>query len=320
MSAGRPSFSIVLETENLAAAGAGALIECLDALADQELPVSEAREVLLADGGDLPEEVHALGSRYPWLSFYPVPREAGYYEAKMAAVEHATGEVVVFCDSDCSYEPRWLAQILAPFAERGASVVAGETTTARGGVYGVANALTYIFPRYSRHEDPYPGDSYFCNNVAFRRDLLRRHPLPSRDDVFRGSCVTHARTLLASGETIWRQPRARALHALPSPRHFAPRYLLLGHEALLLSRRGAPRGALGRAGDLLLAAAILAGRLRIAAERGRTLAGEGTPLLRLVLAVPLAAASTLLFAAGVALALVRPQARVLQRARAALEG
>jgi glycosyltransferase involved in cell wall biosynthesis len=321
VSSARPSFSIVLETENLAAAGAGALAGCLDALAQQELPVSEAREVLLAHGGDLPAEVHGLRDAYPWLTFYPVPPEAGYYEAKMAAVGHATGDVVVFCDSDCAYEPQWLARLLAPFAERGASVVAGETTTPAPGVYGAANALTYIFPRYSGRRDLYAGDSYFCNNVAFRRDLLERHPLPSRDDVFRGSCVSHARTLLADGVTIWRQPRARALHALPGPRHFAPRYLLLGHEALLLSRRRRRAGVAGRAADLVLAAAILGGRLRTAAVRARALAGEdAASLLRLPLAAPVALAATLLFAAGVALALVRPDAAAVRRARAALEG
>lgn len=249
-----PSFSIVLETENLANADLRGLVKSIKALANQDPSPTCANEVLLIDSGDTPTDLlQQLCQQYPWIQVHYAPVGTGYYKAKMLGAELATGDIVVYYDSDCLYESSWLRTILSSFgqgqsqqtvaqghrtleksqASRSVEVqiVAGETTTRGVGFYGTAMALTYIFPQYSGQKQLTPSNQYFLNNVAFRRQFLLQHPIPTNLPLYRGHCVIHAHDLRTKGYTIWRQPRARANHAPPNGlSHFFWRFLLIGHD------------------------------------------------------------------------------------------
>ncbi|MBW4469470.1 MAG: glycosyltransferase family 2 protein [Stenomitos rutilans HA7619-LM2] len=228
-----PSFSLVLETENLANADLDGLAQSLASLAQQDLSLTAANEVLIVDSGNTPTPLlTALCDRYPWLKVHQAPPETGYYKAKMLGAALVTGEIVVYCDSDCTYESHWLRLLLQPFAAaRTIQIVAGETTTRGVGFYGTAMALTYIFPQYSGESALAPVAQYFLNNVAFRREILLKQPIPTALPLYRGNCVIHAKGLQQQGYTIWRQPQARATHAPPSDlSHFFWRFLLIGHD------------------------------------------------------------------------------------------
>ncbi len=228
-----PSFSLVLETENLANAHLDGLAQSLTSLAQQDLPLTTAKEILIIDSGNTPTHLlEALCDRYPWLKVHQAPASTGYYKAKMLGAALVTGDVVVYCDSDCTYEPQWLQHLLMPFiAEDDIQVVAGETTTRGVGFYGTAMAIAYIFPQYSGTQALVPTRQYFLNNVAFRREFLLKQPIPVALPLYRGNCVIHARHLQQQGYTLWRQPQARAAHAPPSDRsHFFWRFLLIGHD------------------------------------------------------------------------------------------
>jgi hypothetical protein len=312
-----PSFSIIVETENLANAELDGLSRCLATLADQDVSPSQANEVLLVDSGDVPAELLArLRAEYPWIGVHRAGTGTGYYEAKMEGVARVTGEVVLFCDSDCAYGSGWLEAMLAPFARNAdVQVVAGETSMAIDGPYSLAMALTYIFPPFSRDDRLRGASSYFCNNVAFRREFLLRRPLPGGLPVYRGNCVVHARALRRSGETIWRQPRARATHAPPDgPRELFWRFLLLGDDALALtrlsiSRPQRPSHAADRLREALSCLRISAGKSAGALLRvGPVLAEDPRRLAHLPAALPVAAASLLLFQAGLVAGYLRPNA------------
>lgn len=228
-----PSFSLILETENLENADIEDLSRSLRSLVNQDLPPDRANEVWLIESGDTPPELLGqLCDRYPWIKVYPAPPTTGYYQAKMLGAELSTGEVVVYCDSDCLYEPSWLRDLLTPLAEDATiQVVAGETRTRGRGAYGTAMAMTYIFPQYSGQTRLTPTSHYFLNNVAFRRAFLLQHPIPTELPLYRGNCVIHAQNLLRSGYQIWRQPIARSSHAPPEGlSHFFWRFLLIGHD------------------------------------------------------------------------------------------
>ncbi len=227
-----PSFSIVVETENLAMADLQSLYDAIDCLAAQAPPPTAANEVLLIDSGDIsPQVQQALQSRYTWLTIHPAPTGITYYGAKMLGAEIATGEILVYYDSDCIYEPQWLGTILRSFNHADIQVVAGETRTHGIGIYGTAMALAYIFPQYSGQTQLQRGSQYYLNNVAFRRQLLLTHPIPTDMPLYRGNCVIHAKQLTRDGITIWRQPQARASHAAPHGwSHFYWRFLLIGYD------------------------------------------------------------------------------------------
>ncbi|NJP10167.1 MAG: glycosyltransferase family 2 protein [Leptolyngbyaceae cyanobacterium RU_5_1] len=228
-----PSFSIVLETENLANASFDGLSKALSSLVKQDIPPGRANEVLLIDSGDAPPELlRQLCDRYPWIKVHPAPSTTGYYKAKMLGAQLATGEIIVYADSDCLYESHWLRTILTTFTQADyIQILAGETTTRGTGPYGTAMELTYIFPQYSGKTELTRTSQYFLNNVAFRREFLLKHPIPAELPLYRGNCVVHVYQLHQKGHIIWQNPNARATHAPPDGlSHFFWRFLLIGHD------------------------------------------------------------------------------------------
>lgn len=224
---------MVLETENLANADLKNLSDSLASLKNQEIPPTYAKEVLLIDSGDVPPgKLEQLREKYPWITVYQAPLGTDYYQAKMIGAIQASGDIIVYCDSDCIYEKSWLRNILAPFTlSKKIQVVAGETKVRGRGPYGTAMALAYIFPQYSRQNTLAETSQYFLNNVAFRRDLLVNYPIPSDLPLYRGNCVIHAQNLRSTGCAIWKQPQARATHAPPNGlSHFFWRFLLIGYD------------------------------------------------------------------------------------------
>lgn len=226
-----PSFSLILETENLETADIKGLEKSIASLA-QQAQISAAHEVLLIESGDTPPALlQQLQSIYPWLTIKTAPPNTEYYASKMLGLEWTTGEILIYYDSDCIYDRNWLTVLLESFQNPEIQIVGGETTTDGVGFYGTAMALCYIFPQYSGLSDLIPAQQYFLNNVAFRRSVLETIPIPTGLPLYRGNCVVHAQQLLAAGYRIWRQPKARSLHAPPNGfKHYIQRFLLIGHD------------------------------------------------------------------------------------------
>jgi glycosyltransferase involved in cell wall biosynthesis len=310
-----PSFSIVLETENLANADIEGLSRSLESLVKQDISPSCANEVLLIDSGDAPSDLlEQLCDRYPWIKVHLAPLGTSYYKAKMLGAELATGEVIVYCDSDCTYEPTWLRTILTTF-NRGnpIQIVAGETTTRGVGPYGTAMALTYIFPQYSGETALAPASQYFLNNVAFRRQFLLNNPIPVDLPLYRGNCVIHAYQLLKDGYTIWRQPQARATHAPPNGfSHFFWRFLLIGHDYYWQNRLLAKKTATARQSRATNKVGSnptteLQGKMQIFFERIQRMSkNEPRHLFYLPLSIPIATVSILLIFIGNAITTFKP--------------
>ena len=280
-----PSFSILVETENLAAVEDNALDRCLRSLAAQDLPPARANEVLVLDSGEAPAEVlDGLRGRYPWVDVVGIG-DCDYYEAKLRGAEMATGDVLVLCDSDCSYPPGWLGGLIEAFEfSEGIEIVTGETTTEANGPYGVAMALSYLFPRPSGDAGLQPESSYDTNNTAIRRDLLLRHPFPTGLPMYRGNHVIQARELLREGHAIWRQPKSTATHPVPEgASYFFWRFLLLGDEALTIARFSRPPESreVRPVRDAALCAAIAGGRVKQLLARTRPVISEDRRRLRL---------------------------------------
>jgi glycosyltransferase involved in cell wall biosynthesis len=311
-----PSFSIVLETENLSVAELDVLRLCLDSLAKQDLSPAIANEVLLIESGDAPAEMlQHLQASYPWLSVMRAPPDTDYYDAKMNGVRQTTGDIVVFCDSDPVYAPNWLRSLLTPFG-RDAEIqaVAGETTVAVTGPYSLAMLLIWTFPPYTRRTELYSTAHYYANNVAFRRDFLLRNPIPTHLPIFRGNCAVHATHIRRRGATIWRQPLARAVHPLPQGAgQFFWRLFLNGHDAPMrnrllsdvpLNQRGLAAFGRDLAAGLHATVEFLSRPLR---RLPAALRDDPRRLLYLPLAVPVILAADGAFLAGGASAFIRSE-------------
>lgn len=227
------NFSMVLETENLETADLEGIFRSLVSLENQEVSPKQANEVWLIESGDLPADLlKQLLQQFPWIKTHPASSGITYYEAKMLGAKLATGEIIVYFDSDCLYQADWLKNILTPFRQNpGIQIVAGETTTRGDDPYGTAMTLIYIFPPFSSQTELSKTGQYFLNNVAFRRSMLLNHPIPTEIELYRGNCVIHAQSLCSLGYSIWKQPLAKATHAPPEGiSHFFWRFLLIGYD------------------------------------------------------------------------------------------
>ena len=228
-----PSFSIVIETDNLAAVDLDELRSCLDTLDRQGDLLRKAEGVFVADGGMVPDSLlEELNSRYPWLTILRADAGASYIELKLAGALQTRSEVIVFCDGDVKYEPGWLDALLDGFRKRpDADLIAGETTTPIEGPYSLAFGLTFNFPRLTGEKHLSPSSTYWANNVAARRVTMERIPLPDPNELFRGQNLVHTNLLVTESGVILRQPLARAWHAVLPPSEIIQRYFKLGRDA-----------------------------------------------------------------------------------------
>jgi hypothetical protein len=233
-----PSFSIVIETDNTEVSGIDDLGTCLDSLALQQPLLSSARGIFLVNSGTLPPSAGGeLARRYPWLTLVRAPSDTRYIGMKLKGAELTDSEVIVFFDGDLRCEPGWLEALLDVFStHKDAQIVAGETSTPIRGPYGLAVALTFVFPRFTGEVELAPSPTYWANNVAVRRSLLERLTIPDSHPLYRGQNLLHSLALQREKLCIWRQPRARAWHDVLPPSDIVWRYLVLGRDASYVNR------------------------------------------------------------------------------------
>jgi hypothetical protein len=192
---------------------------------------AEVEEALVAAA--VATEIPTTGPHLRWR-LVPAPR-CEYYEMKNVGAHEATGEIVVFVDSDVIPEEGWLRGLLGPFSDQTVGVVAGNSYIDPQGLYGKAFALTWFFPLRTKETQVAPASHFFANNVAFRREVLARFPFPSIDGTSRGSCSQLAQALLDNGIRVLRSPAAQVSHPPPNGlRHFGTRALAEGRDRLLL--------------------------------------------------------------------------------------
>jgi glycosyltransferase involved in cell wall biosynthesis len=302
-----PSFSVIIETANLSLADLGGLRETLESLAAQSYPLTNAREVLIADSGDCPPELlKDMLKAFPWARAMGLPEGTGYEELKMAGAKASTGEVIVFADGDCFYVPGWLESLLTPFADPSVSIVGGATEIDSSGPYGLGVAIAFSFP--SRGTGLYTSDRYHLNNVAFRRTVLEAVPIPARRPCYRMNAI-HAARLLAAGYTILRQPAGLAIHAAPNGlSHFVWRFLLMGLDGVVVPRLiaeelpAAARSGATRRPLKLLRYWVSHAAAKVADEVSR----KPSRILTLPFAAPVFASAVALQAAGAVAGLVAP--------------
>ena len=195
--------------------------------------LGDADGVFVADGGVVPDRMlESLQARYPWLTIVRAEAAASYIELKLAGALKTNSEVIVFCDGDIRYEAGWLAALLDGFRERpDADLIAGETTTPITGPYSLAFALTFNFPRFTGESELAATTTYWANNLAARRALMARIPLPDPAELYRGQNLVHTARILREAGVILRQPKARGWHAVVPPSEIIQRYYMLGRDA-----------------------------------------------------------------------------------------
>jgi GT2 family glycosyltransferase len=214
------SFSIVIETENLASGGVEDLARCLDSLAGQSCDVRTAKEVWTILGGCLDKgAAEQLSAKYPWLRIHQSDGHLNYLSAKKLGAEISTGQIIVYADSDVAYSPRWLEEMLQAFERHpDAQVVFSDTRIPLDSPYDLAIQLTWMFAvnRTGGAVAPADDDTPFrLNNFAIRREAMVKSYFDDQLPLYRNSIRFWRERLRIAGGLFYRIPRVMALHLPP---------------------------------------------------------------------------------------------------------
>lgn len=214
-----PSFSLVIETENLGMAGLDDLRDTLDSLKAQNYPIANAREVLIIAAGHIsPETFELIRTEYSWATIHRIDEKLEYIQSKKRGAEIVTGDVVIFADSDVVYEATWLENILYGFISApGAAIVTGETRIRKWNTsfYAHAIQLVWMMNIVSGSKHPVFVQHFHLNNFAIKRDVFLSTPQYINLPIYRAHTVEMKKWLFDRGYAAVRVPHARGYHLPP---------------------------------------------------------------------------------------------------------
>jgi hypothetical protein len=157
-----------------------------------------------------------------------------YYGMKNHGATIATGDVVVFLDSDVIPQPLWLERLLGAFDDPAVQVVGGNTFIEPLSVYTRALAAGWFFPFQAPEARVVVSKYFFANNVAFDRGVLAAHPFRPVAGQSRGACTRLAADLTRQGIQPRLHKGAQVSHPPPNGvRHFFVRALAHGRDEVI---------------------------------------------------------------------------------------
>jgi hypothetical protein len=246
-----PSTSIVIEWENVIHAEESRsermlreLNAQLDELADR---FPETPEIIFVYNPEDVEETQIRHFASLTLDDHHDPQFVAspgshFYELKNVGAEHATGDVLVYVDSDVIPQEGWLAEIVSPFLEEGTDMVLGHPFVETDTRYKSAVAMFWFFPT---EEEEYEG--YMACNVAFSREAFLEYRFPEEDS-YRGQCVELKRRLEVHERGLVNAPNAKVSHpAMNGLDHFVNRAVCSGYDSDFWYRYGEEKSERDRA-------------------------------------------------------------------------
>jgi hypothetical protein len=248
-------FSVIIEWENAKLSEFGRARSMLQTLAVQTRELDRdcwmPRDlVILYDPAAIDRRLleaitsDAMGAEVPFAEIKIVP--AGgmrYYQIKNFGVAQTNADVIVLLDSDVIPQPGWLQRLLESLWKDGVDVVGGNAYVTLETLYSRAFALFWFFPLRTVSDELRPSETFFANNVAFRKPVFDANPFPQHRK-FRGQCTDLAVTLKAKGFGIYVHEGARVSHPPPNgTRHFISRALCAGYDQVCVARSPSVRTA-----------------------------------------------------------------------------
>mgnify|MGYP001815543696 CR=1 FL=1 len=167
----------------------------------------------------------------------PAP-DQGYYQSKNHGASRASGEIIVFLDSDVIPEPGWLQHILLTISGRPAGIATGNAYIETSTLVAKSFALCWFFPLRCEDGPAREVSRFFANNLAMHREFCLDHPFPELAGSTRGSCVVLAEQMAEENAPIHFNPSARVSHPPPNGfSHISKRALAHGRDRVLVARR-----------------------------------------------------------------------------------
>jgi hypothetical protein len=154
-----------------------------------------------------------------------------YYPLKNHAAQRATGDLLLFVDSDVVPDDGWLAHLIGSFGRPEIVVVAGQTYVAPTDLFSRAFALGWTYPPKDESGGLFQPGKFYANTIAFRTEVFRRTGFPSIGCRTRGAARLLAQELGRLGIPVWQNQQACVDHPPPSSfQHLAVRALAHGRD------------------------------------------------------------------------------------------
>jgi hypothetical protein len=216
------TVSIIVEMENATLKGLGELTEFIAVLKDEVARAhNTARfEILCAYPGsdtisafpNVQATLSNMQAELKELADIQLVELPGlrYYELKNEAAKRASGDIIVFLDSDIVVDAGWLQVLLEPLNDHNVQVSAGVTGFLPEDFMSRTFALIWFFPLANDSSERLANRGLHANNVAFRRNWFLENPYPYNDG-FKVSCAVHERKLRGDGVKVAR-PHAVGYH------------------------------------------------------------------------------------------------------------
>jgi glycosyltransferase involved in cell wall biosynthesis len=138
-----------------------------------------------------------------------------YFSLKNEGARQASGEIIVFVDSDCVPEEGWLRRLLESFRDPEVDVVTGNSYVDQDTFYAKTFAAGWYFPARLPDGPLVAVATTFVNTLAIRRHVFEKYPFPEESSLYMGQGVLWNRTLAANGVPILLNPSARVAHPPP---------------------------------------------------------------------------------------------------------
>jgi len=182
-------------------------------------------ELVVVDNDAVPsarDAVEALSAESPFPVVYVHEPHSGVANARNAALEQASGDLIAFLDDDEEAPPHWLSALLEVQSAFDADVVFGPVRgRAPGGLIRHRAYLEHFFSRLGPNKPGLIDDPYGCGDSLVRRAALP-HPTrpfsPARnktggedDLLFQGMKAAGARFAWAPDAFVWEDPAPERL-------------------------------------------------------------------------------------------------------------
>jgi glycosyltransferase involved in cell wall biosynthesis len=198
--------------------GVADLERCLDSLDKQTLDIRKANEVWIMVGGHLePADAELIRTKYPWTKFYQAETDATYLSVKKLGAEIATGEVVLFADSDVAYHPEWVEALMTERAKHAPiDVVASDSRVEVKSSYDLAMTAAWMIRTRKLGGPVVDSKSFPLNNFSIDRKTMAASKYDDGLPLFRGLLGFWQQGLKARGVKFHRIPRVMGFHLTPN--------------------------------------------------------------------------------------------------------
>ncbi|WP_395645446.1 glycosyltransferase [Terricaulis sp.] len=238
------TVSVIIEWENAKLSELERANEMLVRLGKQMIALAQKRDIkaeliVLYDNDEIDASVPktAVGEAIPsaeWpgvIKFVEAPHQR-YYEQKNTGADLATGDLLIFLDSDVVPDEGWLEGLITAMDDPKITICGGETYHATDTYNDRIFAAFWTFTPKKPNNGIYTYKNFYANNFAVRRAYFLTHKFPDAS-AYRGQCSMLARRLREEKMPIYRQGASTVSHPPPvGARTFIVRAVCQGYDTV----------------------------------------------------------------------------------------